>query len=280
MVTKFQFIPINRAKHPHADFFWIQEGKASHNKPYVHSVLPKGICLLVYVYKGSFKLMDTDQIFREGDLVIGGQLAEISSFVLKENFGLFAVCLQPYTIPTLLSLPGIIFMNRVIQIDEFKIGSLEILQDKLRATTSNHERMQIMVQELSQIDQRLSKIDSRFCRLLDEMRNPSPQHMREIVAKTDVSQRQFQRRFKELTGYITGYTPKQFQRIARLQPILDACNPENLTHVALKFGYYDQSHFINDFKKMTGGITPTQYFEGVETLKWKSLGESVAFFQS
>ncbi|MEM9681478.1 MAG: helix-turn-helix domain-containing protein [Bacteroidota bacterium] len=276
MVTKFQFISLDQRKQPHADFFWMQEGKASHNRPYIHCVLPKGICLLIYVYKGSFQLDHNDCVFQEGDLVIGGQLSKIGRFIVKEDFGLFALCLQPYAIPALLSLPGRDFMDQVMRSTAFKFDWLDVLQDKLRATSTNQERMQLMLQELSYMNKRLIKIDPRFSKLLNEMRNPDPRHMQKILAKSNVSQRQFQRTFKQLTGY----TPKQFQRIARLQPILDKAYPSNLTQLALEFGYYDQSHFINDFKKITGGITPSQYYEGVDALKWKSLGESIAFFQS
>ncbi|MDA3881173.1 MAG: helix-turn-helix domain-containing protein [Prolixibacteraceae bacterium] len=32
-----------------------------------------------------------------------------------------------------------------------------------------------------------------------------------------------------------------------------------MTDLAYESGHYDQAHFINDFKKLTG-ITPKQYF--------------------
>jgi AraC-like DNA-binding protein len=57
-----------------------------------------------------------------------------------------------------------------------------------------------------------------------------------------------------------GMSPAQFLKVVRLQRSL-AClhrSPESLTAVAYASGYFDQSHFIRDFKSLTG-LTPSQY---------------------
>ena len=36
----------------------------------------------------------------------------------------------------------------------------------------------------------------------------------------------------------------------------------SLTHLSYDYGYFDQAHFINDFKKVCG-VTPSQYFENL-----------------
>jgi AraC-like DNA-binding protein len=38
-----------------------------------------------------------------------------------------------------------------------------------------------------------------------------------------------------------------------------ASNESNMTRLGLEAGYFDQSHFIKDFKSFTG-VTPEQYF--------------------
>ncbi|HEV8539016.1 MAG TPA: AraC family transcriptional regulator, partial [Bacteroidota bacterium] len=50
-----------------------------------------------------------------------------------------------------------------------------------------------------------------------------------------------------------------------LQQLSFASNAKNLTGVAYDCGYYDQSHFIREFKDFAG-ITPTKYLSETRTL--------------
>jgi len=75
---------------------------------------------------------------------------------------------------------------------------------------------------------------------------------------TGVSQRQLRRLFKQ---YI-GDTPKSFSKVVQFQNILRS-KPSNQSLKENKLfydvGYYDQSHFIKDFKNFYG-VTPTKAF--------------------
>jgi len=73
----------------------------------------------------------------------------------------------------------------------------------------------------------------------------------EISNQVCISRRQLEREFKDKIGI----SPKQYLRIIRLnevQRLLDNNNLMDLTCVAYYCGYYDQAHFINDFKRITG----------------------------
>ena len=74
-----------------------------------------------------------------------------------------------------------------------------------------------------------------------------------------MSDRSFERRFKELAGF----SPKLYSRIARFQAALTHYGSGlPLTDIAHNCGYYDQSHFINDFKEFSG-YSPKVYFGGL-----------------
>lgn len=274
MVTHFQYVPIDEQQYPHAKYFWSLEGKASKSAPYTHGIVPKGICELLYIYKGAFRDKVSGQFFQQGDFLIGAQKNVLGEYVLEEDFGVFGTCLQSYTLPVFLSISGDSLMNQNIDTNHFK--QLRLLKHQMAATATNIQRMQLMYQVLDDMRMAIAEYDPEFCQLINDISIMAPKELQEVVSSANVSLRQFQRKFKN----ITGYTPSQFMRIARLQPILDRSDPENLTRLALEFGYYDQAHFINDFKKITNGITPSAYFAGKEALRWKSLGERVAFFQS
>jgi AraC-like DNA-binding protein len=69
------------------------------------------------------------------------------------------------------------------------------------------------------------------------------------------------RRFIELFRQQTGLTPKLFCRVQRFQRALRRIasgRPVEWTEVALDAGYFDQAHFIHDFRAFSG-INPSAY---------------------
>ncbi len=72
------------------------------------------------------------------------------------------------------------------------------------------------------------------------------------------------RRFIQLFSQQVGLTPKLFCRVQRFQQVLRnitsfaANSPIDWPQVALTCGYFDQAHFIHDFRAFSG-INPTTY---------------------
>lgn len=81
--------------------------------------------------------------------------------------------------------------------------------------------------------------------------------LNELAAACNISHRYLQKIFLERIGL----SPKQFQRVTQFQQALDRLNSpshNSLTTVAYDAGYFDQSHFIREFKRFTG-FAPSQY---------------------
>jgi AraC-like DNA-binding protein len=71
------------------------------------------------------------------------------------------------------------------------------------------------------------------------------------------------RRFIQLFTDEVGLTPKLYCRIRRFQKVLRRIHRRqrvNWVDVALSFGYYDQPHFVRDFRAFSG-ISPTTYLQ-------------------
>lgn len=99
---------------------------------------------------------------------------------------------------------------------------------------------------------------------LDESKGTRP--LGEISAALNVSHKHFTQQFTRLVGL----RPKQFARLVRLNGVLaglDISQPVDWNAVAHAADFYDQSHFINEFRAFTG-ITPGEYL-----LLWKQLQE-------
>lgn len=68
----------------------------------------------------------------------------------------------------------------------------------------------------------------------------------DIALKVQVSERELQRRVKTLTGQ----TPIAFRKLSRVQHVMRELllnSPSHMLEVALKYGFYDQAHFIHTF---------------------------------
>ncbi len=85
----------------------------------------------------------------------------------------------------------------------------------------------------------------------------------ELCGVSGMSERQLQRTFKK---YI-GLPPKLYARIIRFSRIFHVVQQKKLngSELGLEAGFYDQSHFIRNFKAFTGE-EPSQYFFDQPTL--------------
>jgi AraC-like DNA-binding protein len=80
----------------------------------------------------------------------------------------------------------------------------------------------------------------------------------ELSKQTNINRRQLERKFSSAIGL----SPKQLSKTIRLQTtIKHLLNKEyaSLTALAYESEYYDQAHFIKDFKEFTG-FTPKEFY--------------------
>ena len=72
-----------------------------------------------------------------------------------------------------------------------------------------------------------------------------------LASLTSLSSAQFRKRFKEEVGI----SPSEYCKIMRTNAsisLISNSSPSRLTDITYKLGYFDQSHFIKDFKSITG----------------------------
>lgn len=76
-------------------------------------------------------------------------------------------------------------------------------------------------------------------------------HAQDLPARYNLSQRQYQRRFKQWMGV----SPETYIRILKFQQALQAINRQSfskLSDIGYELGFADQSHFIREFKSFSG----------------------------
>jgi len=101
------------------------------------------------------------------------------------------------------------------------------------------------------------KIDSRLTYALQKIRKGEVHNIEELSRQLNISSTSLRTHFK----INVGVSPKELIHVTRLQRALKSKikKEESLTQLAYGLGYYDQSHFIHEFKDALG-ITPHKYF--------------------
>src|SRR5262245_58811062 len=103
----FQTIPPNGKLADYVHSFWILEGTISRDQPYIHRTLASHCPELIFHYRGSFEEL-TYGDKAESSFITGihAQTTQYRRFIVKEDFGIFGVFLEPFAIPALFHMPA------------------------------------------------------------------------------------------------------------------------------------------------------------------------------
>ena len=103
---------------------------------------------------------------------------------------------------------------------------------------------------------RPARLDERVASLVESMaRHPGSGSVRSWARHVGLAPRALERRFHRHVGA----SPKRLARLLRFQRVLGATSGTPRLHHMLAAGYFDQSHFLRDFREFTG-TSPTIFF--------------------
>jgi transcriptional regulator GlxA family with amidase domain len=134
------------------------------------------------------------------------------------------------------------------------------LEEKIMTANSNEQRAQILSACLVNRLHKVKDDNTAMQALVKSMiHHNGPVSVNNLASQCCLSVRQFERRFKEYAGF----SPKLFSRIIRFQSVFNELSGKqsSLSEVAYACGYYDQSHFIQDFREFSG-YNPREFLTG------------------
>ena len=253
-------------------FFWVLEGEATSHQPFVHRAIAESCPEFIFYYKGQFdrcsNALKTTRTLTSG---IYGQCEQHQTFETQANFGIFGTYLFPYALPLLFNLPANELSNQYLDIHNLCGTEGKFLEEKIMLASDNIIRAKIISDFLVA---RLHKIKKENSSIVNSIRNIIT--IKELISipslaiASNLSRRQFERRFIEYAGF----SPKLFLNLVRFNSTIKKHPTKNksLTQAAYDFGFYDQSHFIHDFKKLSG-YCPSEYFKKNEGLDYREIRE-------
>lgn len=139
------------------------------------------------------------------------------------------------------------------------------------STTDFNTQIQVFLHSYMSIYQRIRPMENNNLLVLHTanlmIRSCGCITIEKIAEETGYTSRYINKCFQSETGL----SPKQFSKIIRFQAAVSALNEpvvHSLTEIANNLGYFDQSHFIHDFKQFTG-FTPKKYQFCIENNKFR-----------
>ena len=255
---------------PYVRYFWVLEGEGSAHQPYIHRSMADGCAELIFHYHGIFDELTTSHRVVKSSFSSGlaGPSQQYARFLIKQNFGIFGAYLYPFAASQLFSISGPEVKNQMLDLKSIAGSEAHALEEKVMLAADHTSRVTIVSEFLQKKIQKAKKQPPGVFETIKYIIHTNGMTSVEELAKQNfISTRQFERNFK----HHAGFSPKLFSRIIRFQRALNQYNlkGKSLTDIAYDCGYYDQSHFIQDFKEFSG-YNPKAYFSGkTEATEWR-----------
>jgi len=238
-------------------------GESEPNTQITYPVHAIGFPLLIHVYGDLPKLHIKGTITKaRSRLNLAGQVFDMESKIeIDGTFGQIGFVLYPSATYYLFHKKGDFFLNKWCTFEETQLEGISTLHKDLSRCTTAIERVPILLNFLNGLaENRLPAVPWLDEALGEILGKNGVVGQEELAKNAGISLRHFRRKFKE----IIGVPPKYFCKVIQLNTIFELIKAEDeimLHHIALDCGYYDQAHFINDFRKLIGD-SPSGFLKG------------------
>ncbi|MEM6376948.1 MAG: helix-turn-helix domain-containing protein [Bacteroidota bacterium] len=249
---------------PHPDlsalvkFYWTLEVPFDPNNQ-KQKIIPDGCIEMTFNLKDKIKryVSEKDFIVHPNAMVMGQRT---KSYFIEPlgDVDSFAICFYPFGFANFVSTP----LKDLVDVETplkslFGKESAETLEHKIQEASSTQERIEIIETFLfDRLHQRTS-IENLVKMTVNSLLATNGSTPINQILKNDLSKRrQLERNFRKQIGI----SPKQLGKVLRLQAALKLLlnDQDSLTKIAYESAYFDQAHFIKDFKEFIG-TTPKEF---------------------
>lgn len=251
------FIPCDALK-PYIQSLMVSES----GQPQSYTVLPGTSLVMGFQYRGSLAYQQENSAISLATAGITGILKSYRIFENSANTGTVLVIFKEAGAAHFFREPLHELYNESLSLDNLvPREDLSILEEALSGAVTDDERIRLIEQFL--LSRLKPKTDLLVNAAIEQIHlTKGIIRMDDLAEKLHTSKSPLEKRFRQ----VVGTSPKKFATIIRMKSALITMqSPLFIPNERLP-GYYDQSHFIHDFKKFTG-TTPEQYLKGISTQK-------------
>lgn len=252
---------------PHSDLeslvkcYWTLEVTAETDSQR-QRIIPDGCIEMTFILGDDIKRYTSENefIIQPRAMVLG---QTIEPFYIEPTgyVNTFAVRFYPYGFANFVTTPIKNLANKETPIDLlFGEKPAKELEQKITNATNTKKRIEAIEEFLLRKLKDKSTIDSIVKATVDTIFLTKGSTPINFILKDDLSKRrQLERKFLKQVGV----SPKQLGKVIRLQTALKMLlnqQSKSLTKIAYESEYYDQAHFIKDFREFTG-TNPKEFLE-------------------
>lgn len=202
-----------------------------------HKVVPNG-CLDIY-----FEISSPNKSY------ITGLSNSASSVMLENEFHYIGICFMPTVVPQLYKLNSADLHNHHEDLSNVARTTSKYLSTSFYPEITLNEIKDLLDRHfMHEISRMTFKCDSRLLNALHTIFHSNGQLRVETDLDVGLSSRQLRRVF----DIFVGDSPKSFAKTVRFQKCLQALSRMAESTSFYDFGYYDQVHYIREFKKLYG----------------------------
>lgn len=246
---------------PFIKCFWSLEGEKQ-EEPVRQRVVPDGCMEMIFHYGDHYQ-----QFFDDGSSMVQprcfifGQITRYIEIAPTGVTGIISARFHPEGLTPFLDREVSGLQDKAVDLEElFGEKGLRMGQEVL-ALPDNEQRIQAIESFLLPILEQPQATDNVARSCMEVILQSQGQlGMQELAGKLNLNRRSMERRFTSAIGM----SPKQLARVVRLQATLKMLERKeftSLTSLAYENGYYDQAHFIKDFREFTG-MSPKSFYAG------------------
>jgi AraC-like DNA-binding protein len=224
-------------------------------------IVPDGCMEMIFHYGDLYKqFLEDDNSILQPRCFVFGQITSPLEIAPTGVSGIIAARFHPDGFAPFTDKPFAEMNNKAVALQEL-FGAINDFEQQVLTAGSNEERIKLietfLLQRLSspEVIDRIAKSSVEI--LLNNNGNIA---VEELAGHLNINRRQLERKFSSAIGL----SPKQLSKVIRLQAaikMLELKKFTSLTSLAYENGYYDQAHFIKDFKEFTG-VSPKEFYAG------------------
>lgn len=261
---------------PHPDLasliecYWTLEVPAEFNAQR-QRIIPDGSIEMAFILGDDIKRYTSEKEFiLQPRAMVLGQTMEPFYIEPTGYVNTFAIRFYPYGFANFITTPIKNLINTETPIAQlFGVNPATELEEKIIQATNSKERIEVIETFFLKRFNDKTVIDKIIKSTVDSLLQTKGSASINTILKDDLSKRrQLERKFYKQVGM----SPKQLGKVIRFQSALKMLlneKAETLTKIAYDSNYYDQAHFIKDFKSFTG--TNPKDFLGNENMVLSSL---------
>ncbi|MGN6492489.1 MAG: AraC family transcriptional regulator [Agriterribacter sp.] len=179
-----------------------------------------------------------------------------TQFPLQNTFHYIGIRFLPAAFPQLFNIKAAELTNRFERLDMVLPSVAEFIKNRFESIISDNDVPKTLDEYFTQLFAEAQlNVDGRFYEALEIILKNHGTVNVETALNTGISSRQLRRLFE----FYIGDTPKTFSKIVRFQNLLSgkpSAEALRKNKLFLDAGYYDQAHFIKEFKTLFGS-TPS-----------------------